>query len=616
MDRRFLEYYNRELAHIRELGGEFAREYPKVAGRLALDSFECADPYVERLLEGFAFLAARTQLKIDAEFPRFTEHLLQMVHPQYLCPTPSMAVVAFSPSAGQALDNGFVLARGTALKSVGGRGDATACEYRTAHEVTLWPIEIASISHGPYSADLGDLRLPSRKTVKGVVRLRLRTLNEAPIGRLPLDKLALYIRGQDPVASRLHELLLARSVGMLVRDRGRTWAELASGDPVAPLGFDDNEALLPVGARSFQGYRVLQEYFAFPSRFMFVELRGLGPVLRRCQDTEVDIVVLLDRYDPSVESGVTTSHVALHATPAVNLFPHRANRIHLSDRVNEYHVVADRTRPLDLEVHSVAGVQGFGTSAEVEREFLPFYGITERMLGHHEAYYTVHRQPRPASSRQKLHGPRSSYLGHEVFVALVDGQEGPFRSDLRQLSVDTLCTNRDLPLAMSIGTSSSDFTVQTGAPVDKIVCLAGPSPPRPSHAWGETSWRLIGHLTANYLAIADRGAAPLRELLELYADANEHEVRRQINGIQSLQAAPILRRLATRPPTMARGIELTLSCDEAAFEGMSVFLLGSVLERFFAKFVSMNSLTETVLRTIQRGEVARWPTRIGRRPIA
>src|ERR687883_717551 len=97
MDPRLLNYYNRELQHLREMGAEFAREFPKIAGRLGLEAFECADPYVERLLEGFAFLAARVQLKIDAEFPRFTQHLLELVYPHYLAPTPSMAVVQLKP---------------------------------------------------------------------------------------------------------------------------------------------------------------------------------------------------------------------------------------------------------------------------------------------------------------------------------------------------------------------------------------------------------------------------------------------------------------------------------------------------------------------------------------
>ena len=101
MDPRLLQYYGRELQYIRELGGEFAREYPKIAGRLGLETFECADPYVERLLEGFAFLAARVHLKLDAEFPRFTQHLLEMIYPHYLAPTPSFVNVELQPNLGE-----------------------------------------------------------------------------------------------------------------------------------------------------------------------------------------------------------------------------------------------------------------------------------------------------------------------------------------------------------------------------------------------------------------------------------------------------------------------------------------------------------------------------------
>ena len=148
MDHRLLFYYNRELQYLRELGGEFARQFPKIAGRLGLEAFECADPYVERLLEGFAFLAARVQLKIDSNFHVSPRHLLSLVYPHYLAPTPSMAVVKVTPNHRQGqLNEGFFVPRGSALRSNVGRGDQTACEYRTGHDVTLWPIELASVGH-------------------------------------------------------------------------------------------------------------------------------------------------------------------------------------------------------------------------------------------------------------------------------------------------------------------------------------------------------------------------------------------------------------------------------------------------------------------------------------
>ena len=148
MDPRFLEHYNRELQHIREMGGEFAEAFPKIAGRLGLDAFECADPYAERLIEGFAFLAARVQMKVDAEFPRFTQHLLEMVYPHYLSPLPSMAVVHLQPDLNEgSLQDGFPVPRGAPLRSLIGPDEQTACQYLTAHDVTLWPLELAEVQY-------------------------------------------------------------------------------------------------------------------------------------------------------------------------------------------------------------------------------------------------------------------------------------------------------------------------------------------------------------------------------------------------------------------------------------------------------------------------------------
>jgi type VI secretion system protein ImpG len=621
MDHRLLAYYNRELQYVRQLGGEFAKQFPKIAGRLGLDAFECADPYVERLLEGFAFLAARVQLKIDSEFPRFTENLLEMVYPHYLAPTPSMAVVQFEPNYRQGiLNDGFLIPRGTSLRSNVGPGEQTPCSYRTAHDVSLWPLEIASVSHSSFVGDIGDVHLVNRRPVRGAVRLKLRTVDGSPMKQLSLDRLPVFVRGMDPTSQRLYELLLGASLGAVLRSPGQPFRAVVAKDAVLPLGLADEQALLPTGLKSFQGYRLLQEYFALPSRFMFAELTGLAAGVRQCASAELEVIVLLDRHDPIVERGLTVSHLALFCSPAINLFQRRADRIHLTDRVHEYHVVADRTRPMDLEVHSVSEVVGHGTSADARRDFAPFYSCTERSPHHPDAaYFTLHREPRLASSRQRRDGPRSSYLGSELFIALVDGQQGPYHADLKQLAVQTLCTNRDLPLHLSVGVGSTDFHIESGAPVTSVRCVAGPTSPSESHAWGGTAWRLISHLSLNYLSISNAGqgdgAALLRELLQLYSHLADASQSRQIDGVRGISTTPVVRPLPQAgPASFVRGLELVLDCDETAFEGTSVFLLGTVLEQFFSKYVSINSFTETVLHSTQRGQIMRWPARIGRRP--
>lgn len=626
MDPRLLQYYGRELQYMREMGGEFARDFPKIAGRLGLETFECSDPYVERLLEGFAFLAARVHLKIDAEFPRFTQHMLEVVYPHYLAPTPSMVTVQMHPNLGEgALAQGYRVPRGTSLRSVLGRADQTSCEYRTGHEVTLWPLELTHAEYTGYVGDLGELRLPAQTRARAALRLKLRATAGLKFNELSLDELTLFLRGSDELPMRIYEQLLGRAVALVVRPVTRPvpWQHVVIDRPVRPVGFEDEEALLAYGPRSFQGYRLLHEYFAFPARFLFAKLTGLAAALRRCADTEIEVMVLTDQHDRSLDGVVSADNLALNCTPAVNLFPRRADRIQLTDTTNEYHLVPDRTRPMDFEVYSVREVIGFGSSSETKQRFHPFFAWNDQTAADEaSAYYTVHREPRLLSANQQQRGARSSYVGSEVFLSLVDPDEGPFRSSLRQLAVETMCTNRDLPLHMSLGQGRTDFTLESGAPVDAIRCLAGPTPPRPSPAHADTSWRLISHLSLNYLSLVDSnngagsGAASLRELLTLYADLTDSAHRKQVEGVRSTACAGITRALPLPgPTTFGRGLEVEVTCDEGAFEGTGVFLLGAVLQRFFAKYVSINSFTETVLKTIQRGEVMRWPARLGLRQI-
>jgi len=621
MDTKLLRYYERELQHLREMGGEFAREFPKIAGRLGLETYECADPYVERLLEGFSFLAARVQLKIDAEFPRFTGHLLELVYPQYLAPTPSMAIVQLQPDLTEgSLADGFSVPRGTALRSLLGKGDQTSCEYRTAHEVKLWPLELTEAKYFTYSGELGGVELSRLGTIKAGLRLRLKSTAGLCLKDIALDKLDLYLRGSDSLPSKLLEQLLANAVGMVVMPTKHpaAWHEIVPKAAIQPVGFDDKHALLPYGARSFRGYRLLHEYFAFPQRFLFVELGGLRTAVQRCVDKELDIIVLFDKHEPVLEQSVSAANFGLYATPAINLFPKRADRIHLSDQESEYHLVPDRTRPMDFEIYQVLDVTGYGTGADAMRTFRPFYASNDLQGdGDNKAYYQLRRQQRVLSERQRRQGPRSSYIGSEVFLSLVDAHETPFPSGLRQLGIDTLCTNRDLVLSMPIGSGKTDFTVESNAPVQSVRCLSGPSIPSPSHAEGEMAWRLVSHLSLNYLSLIDgdrqEGAAALKDLLRLYCAQSDVGSQHQIDAIKSISAKPIARRLPVPGPiSYGRGIQITVLIDEAAFEGLGVFLLGAVLEQFFAKYVTLNSFTETIIKTPRRGQVMNWPARIGR----
>ena len=624
MDPRLLKFYNAELHFMREMGGEFAKQFPKIAGRLGLDEFECSDPYVERLLEGFSFLAARIQFKLDAEFPTFTQHLLEMVYPHYLAPTPSMTVVQLQPDLSEgALAEGFTVPRQSALRSLVGKGEQTHCEFRTSHDVTLWPLEITEAEYVTNTPGLPKINESHLPTPKAGFRLRLRTTAGLTFDNLSLDHLPLYLHGSDEIPMHVYEQILANSVAMVLRSTSDStpWQKVIDRSHIKSAGFNENEAMLPYGAQSFSGYRLLHEYFAFPEGFLFVDLSGLGEAVSQCTDNELELFILLDQINPVLEDKIDVAAFDLFCTTAINLFPKRADRIHLNTRENEYHVVPDLTRPMDFEVYQVNAVVGHGTGENRQQEFLPFYSSDETSFrAESSAYYTIRRESRLLSVRQQRYGPRSNYVGSEAFVSIVDAAEAPYSTDLRQLAVTTLCTNRDLPLHMPVGTGKTDFTLESGAPVESIRCIFAPSKPKPSYAEGDTAWRLISHLSLNYLSLVDsdeqKGAAALREILKLYSYITEAHIEKQIEGVLSVTTVPITRRMPLEGPiSFGRGLELTVTMDEAAFEGTGCFLLGAILENFFAKSVSINSFTETVIKTDRRGEIMRWPVRIGRNQV-
>lgn len=429
MDPRLLRAYETELAFVREVGGEFAREFPKIAARLSLGSLEVADPYVERLLEGFALLTARVQLKMEAEYPTFTQSLLQMVYPHYLGPTPSMAVVQFRPEQTlRATPKGVVLPAGTAVRSLLGTEDQTNCEFRTGHAVQLLPIELADASYIASPAAVAALGLPEQRGVKAAIRLRLATNGEAPFAKLALQRLPLFLAGAEGARVRLYEQLIANLAAIYVRptERPLPWQERLPAGALRPLGFAPEEALLPRAPQSFDGYRLLQEYYAMPERFLFVELGGLERPVARSSGKELEILLLLTRSEPALAAAFGPDQLALFATPAVNLFPRRSDRINISDREAEHHVVPDRMRPLDFEVFSVGAVEGYAADGSAPQPFLPFYTANDLSRpSDRRGYYILQRRPRQLSSQSRQRGPRSAYLGHEVFISLVDPERAP-----------------------------------------------------------------------------------------------------------------------------------------------------------------------------------------------
>ncbi len=620
MDTRILRHYENELAFLREMGAEFAEAYPKIAARLGMDSAEVVDPYVERLLEGVAFLSARVQLELELQYPVFTRHLLEIVYPHYLAPTPSMMVVAFEPDAtNAAMQDGFLLPRGTRLRSTLGDGDTTLCQFTTAHDVTLWPVDITEAEYVDGRGPLVAIGLAKDTEARAAIRLRLRRRGDEPITALSLNRLTLFLNNLGARNWDLHELLCTQVTGMAGRstDRRADWLVDLRDARVQPRGYEPSEALMPLPKQSFDGYRLLQEYFAMPERFHFVDLVGLAPALRRATGSDFDLYILLRDGKPDLAPAVVPEAFTLNATPAVNLFSKRCDRVQVTTSDVEMHVIPDRTAPLDFEVYALQEVVGISDKGAADMTFRPFYSSDDYTSAGDSfpAYYTQHRRMRQRSERERLRGARTSYLGSEMYIMLVDPLEAPFSGDLTQLSVQAMVTNRDLPLLLSTG-GADIFSLPDGGPVARITTPVAPTRPRPSLGQSDAAWRLISHLSLNYLSITDtengRGAQAMREIIGIYAPSGDRTVEKQIEGLVSMESRPIVRRMSDGLlSTAVRGLEIKVGFDDSFFEGTSAYLLGSVLERFFRRYVTINSFTETVLTTVQRGEIARWKPQMG-----
>ena len=612
MSDELLPYYNLELAYLRHMGAQFAAANPKIAGRLRLGADVAEDPHVARMIEAFAYLNARTRHKLEDDFPEITEALLDVLYPHYLVPIPSTAIVQFVLDRQQGeLTTGYTIQRGQMIETELIEGQP--CRFRTCYPVTLWPIELtsASLKGQPFAAPL----TRHTPTATAILRLELTCLSEEmTFDQLSLGSLRLFLRGQSQYVYDLYELLLNDTLGVAVgTSPADQEAVLLDSHCVRPVGFERDEGLLDYPARSFLGYRLLSEYFAFPEKFLFIDLAGLGGDVLSRIGNKLELFFYLRRQTPDLERNVDQQTFQLGCCPMVNLFRQRAEPIRLTHTQTEYHVVPNARRPVAHEIYSIDQVTA--TSSDSEKvEFQPFYSFRHgRDSQQQRTFWCASRRPAGYSNGKIDHGS-------EIFLSLVDLDFDPSAPADWTLDVDTTCLNRDLPHRLPFGGGQPRLQLaEGGAPLETIACLTPPTPTlRPAMRHG-TRWRLISHLSLNHLSLSDYedGADALREILKLYDFTDSPETRAMIDGLVSVRTRRVVGRAGGEVSAgLCHGLEVTLRLDEEKFSGSGVFLFASVVERFLGLYSSINSFTKAIATTNQReGELCRWPPRAGERVL-
>jgi type VI secretion system protein ImpG len=600
MDDLLLHYYERELTFIRESGAAFAEKYPKIASRLLLEPDRCEDPHTERLLEAFSFLTGRIQKKINDSFPELTESLLQIIYPHYTRPLPSMTTVKFMPRLQNVPPSGHWIRKGTQIFSPPVKG--TKLIFSTTQDVRLLPIEVSN-------AEITFPRNPGIGALNGI-KIELNTAPKLKLGQIEWpDSLRFFLNGQQQQVFKLYELLMNHAVGVEIVSyteqhgvRHRKNVLKLSAEHIEPMGFAKDDAILPWPEQSFDGYRLLYEYFAFPEKFLFFDLTGMAQ-LRQIDGDLFEINIYLNHKDTE-RMLINQDTFCMYATPAVNLFRQIAMPVRVEHKKAEYPIYHDMHNKNTTEVFSIDQVTGITESGDDTIAYQPFYALSHFEHKEDQApYWHIRRRK----------SPRKGDDGMDVLLSFTDAGMAVVEPQCSTLTVHTTCTNRDLPARLAPGGFARDFFIEQESPLEGIACLMKPSQARRPKPGSRLQWRLISHLSLNYLSLVSQNGQGLKELLTLYDIHDSAVTRQQIDGIETVEHRHVAMRVGR---AFCRGVEVALLVNEDKFVGSSVYLFASVLERFLAQYVSINSFTRLVVKSIQSNQVIKaWPPRNGERVL-
>ena len=635
MKKSFRDAYERELDILYERSVEFAEEFPGLADRLGGVLRENIDPAIAGLLEGAAFLAARVQLKLDEEFRGFTMELLEQIFPDALAPFPSCMVVE-APAATRPTSDGTprVFARGEYLDARFRDADKrVTCRFSLTSALTVLPVAIEGITYHDRTTTLGGLGQDPDRGTRAGLQLDLATTDGQDFAALRSDSLGFHLPADMLRAMAFYEQIHCSTLRVSLR-----WLQ-PNGDPaflrlapaqVEQIGFGPDEFLFDRQSNLFQGFALLRDFFAFPRKFLGFRLTGLSDALRAVRAGQMQLIFEFDRVNDDLARQIQPRDIRVNCAPAINLFEESSNQIRLDDRRHEYVVTPDSSPITHYEIQRILRVHASYGTAHDRVEVLPLYALPQDSTAPRASYYyTMRRKPRRLTEAERRSGLRADYLGTETWLAIHEPPESVIGRRAQRLHLRTLCSNRHLPVALPL-VRSDDFNLVSDQMMT-LSCVNGPTPPREPMTeteragphrtlQGDVYWRLISYLSLNHFGLDDRfgrdGAASLREILTLFADLSDNVTETQIAGITALNVRPVTRSIR-RPEGFfpARGLEISVTFDEAAFEGSGIILLAAVLDRFFAEYVSINSFTQMVTVSKQRGIVKRWPPRTGSGPL-
>ncbi len=573
----FRHYYNEQLRSLRELAKEFSNAYPSLAPLLVGQS---PDPDVERLLEGIAFLNGMLHEKLDDEFPEIIHGLTDLVFPHFLRPLPSVTLMAFTPKP--ALKEVATVKAGVQLASKEVRG--TSCFFRTISDLYVHPLELTGADYVRDDGHPGSIRLS----------LQLRGMS---LDSWNPSCLRFHLAGAFSESADLLMLLLLYTESIAITPEEEGEACCLGPEALQPAGFDRLEQLLPFPEHTFPGYRILQEYFLFPQKFMFFDLNMQDKWKSKGKGDSFSITFRLGKF-PFAPPKVRKESFLLNVVPAVNLFAMDAEPVSVDQKHEEYGLYPASDNRGNYEIHSIDRVVGIRPGSVEQREYAPFEYFQDQNSA--SPVYEVRRRP--------------SKVGRDldVSIALIY-PERVERYTRETLSITLTCSNGALPEHLGPG----DICVPTSTSPELLNFrnILTPAPSVQPPLGSNKLWQFLSHLSLNFLSVASLDNT--RELLNLYIFPEERDKSRVASNIRKVGGLEGLEKQASQRLVdgyMMRGTDIRLKMRQDHFSSPGdMFLFGSVLDYFFGVYSSMNTYTMLAVEETITGNVYSWKPRIGDR---
>ncbi|QUM80162.1 type VI secretion system baseplate subunit TssF [Moritella sp. 5] len=576
-------YFQSELTYLKEAGNEFSKQHPQLANFLSESTY---DPDVERLLEGFAFLTGRIREKIDDEYPELTQSLMTLLWPHYTRSIPSMCIAQLTPNSGGVTEKTRV-ASGVEMASK--LVDGTKCIFKTCYNVDLYPIQINSVKQ-------------ENSRSSSVISLNLSVENDLELARIGLDTLRFYLNGERYISMSIF-LWLFRYLDYIELDTGDGSRKRLPASMISPVGYSDDESLLPYGENSFAGYRLLQEYFSLPEKFMFFDLNGLDWLKGLPQRNTVKISFVFSRALP-LDVVIKDKHFKLNCTPIVNLFDKDADPIRVEHKQTQYKVRPQSLNQDHYEVYSINNVDSWDNNERKRKQLLEFESFEHQVN-------TFEKQDYYKSNVAE----RASGSGFERYISFYTHQ-----NEITNLSSETVlmkltCSNANLPERLIIGDIT--YSTQNSPGYASFTNISKPTASVSPNINGALQWQLISNMSLNYLSLTNIDA--LKVLLSTY-DFNANSDRQsqrtsqqRLDGIKNIFTVPIER---IYKGVSIRGMKIKMDMNSSMFtnEG-DMFLFASVLNEFIRLYASINSFTELEVENVVNNEVYNWSSKVGQQPI-